>query len=156
MSDRGGSITERHILFALAKKIKQRFSLSTDLINFIKQNLKVQLDQKYEAFLNNPSNPFYEYDILNLLKKDLIPQFYLPANKECPRIQDVIKLADETGSIAAYAYLGDVENSVTGDKNAQRQGRDNNPACNPGCKRGGGPVRQGDDYGQRNCFSEYS
>lgn len=55
-----------------------------------------------------------------MLKGDLVEAFYLPAAEECPPIEDVVKLADEVGCILAYAYLGDVGDSVTGDKKAQK------------------------------------
>ena len=35
-------------------------------------------------------------------------------------MKDVIKLAKEIGAISAYAYLGDVGDSVTGDKKTQK------------------------------------
>ena len=37
-----------------------------------------------------------------------------------PTIEDFIKKAKEMGGIPAYAYLGDVKDSVTGDKKAQK------------------------------------
>ena len=49
-----------------------------------------------------------------------MPRFYIPATDECPDVRDLLALAEEVGAISAYAYLGDVGDSVTGDKRAQR------------------------------------
>ncbi|MEO8411809.1 MAG: hypothetical protein ABI478_14675, partial [Propionivibrio sp.] len=50
----------------------------------------------------------------------LVEQFYIPATDEVPPIKAVAEFADRHGIILAYAYLGDVGNSVTGDKKAQK------------------------------------
>ena len=47
-------------------------------------------------------------------------RFYLDAKEECPDIRDLIALCKETGAVASYAYLGDVGDSVTGDKKPQK------------------------------------
>lgn len=39
---------------------------------------------------------------------------------ECPDVRKVIEFSKEIGAISAYAYLGDVEDSVTGDKKNQK------------------------------------
>jgi len=113
----GGSITERHILFALAKKI---IANKADVVYFLKNDLKIALSKKVEGFLTDKSNPHLEYDLLGVLKSDLVEKFYIPATAECPDVTEVIALAKEVGAIAAYAYLGDVGNSVTGDKKTQK------------------------------------
>ncbi len=113
----GGSITERHILFALAKKIIQN---KPDVVGFLKNDLKIALSEKVEGFLTDKSNPHLEYDLLGVLKSDLVEKFYIDAKEECPDVTEVIALAKEVGAIAAYAYLGDVGNSVTGDKKTQK------------------------------------
>ena len=64
--------------------------------------------------------PFYEYDLLGLLKSAFVPKIYIDATDECPNIRDVVKLAKEVGAVPCYAYLGDVGDSVTGDKKAQK------------------------------------
>jgi len=113
----GGSITERHILFALAKKIIQN---KTDVVGYLKNDLKIALSEKVEGFLTDKSNPYLDYDLLGVLKSDLVEKFYIDATEECPDVTEVIALAKEVGAIAAYAYLGDVGNSVTGDKKTQK------------------------------------
>lgn len=116
----GGSITERHILFALSMKLIERFGRGQKLVDFLKQDLELEFSSKLEGYLLDENNPHYTYDLLGVLKGDLVEAFYLPAAEECPPIEDVVKLADEVGCILAYAYLGDVGDSVTGDKKAQK------------------------------------
>jgi hypothetical protein len=116
----GGTVTERHILFALARKIMTIFSRGNEVIDFLQNKLKIKISKKNLNYLENKENEFYEYDILNVLKSSLLEKFYIDATTECPDVRDVIALANETGSIPAYAYLGDITESVTGDKKAQK------------------------------------
>ncbi len=116
----GGTVTERHILFALSKKIMTLFSRGNEVINFLQNKLKIKISKRNLTYLEDRKNDFYEYDILNVLKNCLLEKFYIDATRECPDVRDVIALADETTSIPAYAYLGDVTESVTGDKKAQK------------------------------------
>jgi predicted metal-dependent phosphoesterase TrpH len=119
-SSKGGTITERHIIFALAKKIMTEFSKGKEIIDFLQNNLKIEISSKNLAYLEDENNDLYAYDILNVLKSTLVERFYIDATTECPDVRDVLTLADETGSISAYAYLGDIAESVTGDKKAQK------------------------------------
>lgn len=118
----GGSVTERHILFALAKKLTSRFTTPADMLNFLENDMKLKLSEKVRSQIadGKKTPQFYEYDILGALKSDLVEKFYIPATDECPDVSEYIDLCRETGAIAAYAYLGDVGNSVTGDKKAQK------------------------------------
>ncbi len=120
MSHDGGSITERHLLFALALKMVQILGRGDKLVRFLKEELKICLNTRVEAFLIDTENTHYVYDLLGVLKSDLVEKFYIPAALECPAVSDVIALCEEIGAISAYAYLGDVEDSVTGDKKAQK------------------------------------
>lgn len=116
----GGTVTERHILFALAQRIMAKFSKGEEVIEFLQNKLKMEISKKNLSYLEDKENDFYAYDILNVLKSDFIELFYVNATTECPDVKDVLALADETGSISAYAYLGDVTKSVTGDKKTQK------------------------------------
>ena len=116
----GGSITERHILFALSLKLISLIGKGQLLIDFLKKQLKLSVSAKVEGFLLDLSNPHYEYDLLGLLKSELVASIYINATDECPDITEIISLSDSIGAVSAYAYLGDVGDSVTGDKKAQR------------------------------------
>jgi len=84
----GGSVTERHILYALAAKISQ--------------------------------NEMPRHFLLAMFKSQLVESFYVDAIDELPHISDFVSLADKLGAVPAYAYLGDVGVSVTGDKRSQK------------------------------------
>ena len=118
----GGSVTERHILFALTHKITARYPTPAQVLDFLCGEMKLDIPQKVRdqiaAGADTPQ--FYEYDILGALKSNMVEKFYVDADEECPLVEDFISMVHENGGIAAYAYLGDVGDSVTGDKKAQK------------------------------------
>lgn len=116
----GGTVTERHIIFALSRKIMAKFSKGREIIDFLQNRLGIEISKKNLAYLEDADNSLYAYDILNVLKSTLVERFYIDATAECPDVRDILALADETGTISAYAYLGDIAESVTGDKKAQK------------------------------------
>ncbi len=115
----GGSITERHLLYALSIKLSERFTEREELIAFLEKDLKLSVSDKIKGYLLDESNPHFLYDLLGVLKADT-EFFYINADEEMPLAEDFILKAKEFGAIPAYAYLGDVGNSVTGDKKAQK------------------------------------
>lgn len=116
----GGSITERHILFTLSLKLITLTGKGRPLVDFLKSKLRLAVSPKAEGYLIDSSNPHYEYDLLGVLKSELVSSIYVNAGDECPDITEIIRFSDSIGAICAYAYLGDVGNSVTGDKRAQK------------------------------------
>lgn len=116
----GGSITERHLSYALSTRLIETFGRGQKLIDFLSEKLSININDKTMAYLSDLNNPYYAYDLLGLLKSDLVGKFYVDATDECPSIEKVLDLSRKTGSICAYPYLGDVVNSVTGDKKAQK------------------------------------
>ncbi|MEA4824869.1 MAG: PHP domain-containing protein [Clostridiaceae bacterium] len=116
----GGSVTERHILCALGENLIAKFGRGAALVAFLRDTLKLSLSEKVTGFLSDAGNIHYDYDLLGLLKAEFVPRFYIPATDECPDVRDVLALSEEVGAISAYAYLGDVGDSVTGDKRAQK------------------------------------
>lgn len=115
----GGSITERHLLFALAKKLGERFTDRNELIDFLTNDLDLAVSDKLKGYILDEENPHFLYDLLGVLKADT-KFFYIDADEEMPDCAEFIKVAKSFGAIPAYAYLGDVGNSVTGDKKAQK------------------------------------
>ncbi|MDO4572668.1 MAG: PHP domain-containing protein [Clostridia bacterium] len=85
----GGTVTERHLMLALARALRPGLGL------------------------------LEEYDMVGALKKACIPEVYIPAGGECPSLEEITAFAADIGAILCYAYLGDVTESVTGDKRAQ-------------------------------------
>lgn len=115
----GGSVTERHLLYALAVKLDKKFGRTENLINFLQNDLNLKVSDKIKGFLLDAENEHFLYDLLGVLKADTA-FFYIDADEEMPVAEDFVKKAKELGAIPAYAYLGDVGDSVTGDKKAQK------------------------------------
>lgn len=118
--EEGGSVTERHILFALALKLTTRFGTGNTLLSFLKDNFLLRLDPQIEKRLLNSDNKFYSYDLLGALKSALLERIYIDAKAECLNIRGILTFAQSIGAIAAYPYLGDITLSVTGDKKSQK------------------------------------
>ncbi len=115
----GGSITERHLLYALALKLDQKFGRTQALIDFIENDLQLAVSEKVKGFLLDQNNEHFLYDLLGVLKADTA-FFYIVADEELPVAEDFVNKALSLGAIPAYPYLGDVGDSVTGDKKAQK------------------------------------
>jgi len=120
MLKHGGSITERHILFALSQKLISRFGKGGAIVDFLKHRLGLKFSAKVEACLMDEDNQLYDYDLLGALKSDFIDLIYVDATTECPDVREVTAFSDDIGAISAYQYLGDVTLSVTGDKKTQK------------------------------------
>jgi hypothetical protein len=117
----GGTLTERHILYALSLKLIETCGPGAPLVDFVEGPLSLPLAGSLRERLLDPGNPHYAYDLLGAFKSQLVPEFFLPSgHDECPSVFDVVRVANENGAIPAYAYLGDVGESVTGDKKAER------------------------------------
>jgi predicted metal-dependent phosphoesterase TrpH len=114
-----GTVTERHILYALSLRLIQTCGRGRTLVEYLEQTLRLPLVPKVRALLLDPANPYYSYDLLGALKSDLVEAFYEEARAECPDVREVLAFAHRIGAISAYAYLGDIRESVTGDKKAQ-------------------------------------
>ncbi len=119
-ADKGGSVTERHLSSALAYAMLDKIGQGQKLVDFIKDTMQLPLSSKIEKYLLDAENPHAMYDLLGWIKSTLIARFYIPATDECPDVRDVLALSERVGAISAYAYLGDVGDSVTGDKRAQK------------------------------------
>lgn len=115
----GGSVTERHLLYALSKKIVD-VKGRENTASFVTDVMGIALAEKQKAQLTDPDNPHFLYDLLGVMKARLVEKIYVPATDECLHLSEVVKLADEVGAILCYPYLGDVGESPTGDKKAQK------------------------------------
>lgn len=117
----GGSITERHILYAFAKKIIQKVGKGEKLILFLKDNLGIELSVKIENLLLDENNQFYLYDLLGILKSSFLDKIFIqPDYEECISVYEAVRFSNSINTIPAYAYLGDVTDSPTGDKRAEK------------------------------------
>ncbi len=120
-SDFGGEVTERHILFALSKKMIKKAGKGEELIALLSGKLKIPLNEKQRAYLEDNQNEFYEYDLLNILKSRFTSGIYIDAERdEIVPVCETVAFIKKIGAIPTYCYLGDVEVSPTGDKRAQK------------------------------------
>ena len=120
MAHEGGGVTERHLLFAVAKKMVARFGRGQAVLDFLQNTLGITVGGATRTFLLDAANAIYDYDLLNVLKAQLVEQFFIPATSEAVPIQAVADFCAAHGIVLAYAYLGDVGDSVTGDKKTQK------------------------------------
>jgi hypothetical protein len=119
--DCGGGITERHLLAAVAEVFIKRYGKGPALVSALADKLGVTPPPKIGALLSEGENVHYLYDLLGILKSAFLPRIFIqPGEKECLPAQEVTAFADSIGAIPAYAYLGDVGESPTGDKKAER------------------------------------
>lgn len=86
----GGSVTERHLLFALAKKVIP--------------------DGSEEE----------QYKLLGKYKAGLIHEVYIEPTDELMSLDEAIAFAKDVDAILCYPYLGDVTESPTSDKKAAK------------------------------------
>jgi len=116
----GGTITERHILYALAGKILDKVAKGPTVPTFLYDNFGIKVTGSNLSKLNNPDTLWYQYYLLGELKANFVEKFYIDATDELPSYKDFITLGKSLGAIPAYPYLGDVQDSVTGDKKSQK------------------------------------
>ncbi len=120
MGSEGGTVTERHILYAVVLRIADRIGRGADTVAFLREKAGITVGGKLEEYLSDNDNPHYDYDLLGALKSSLLPRFYInPDSSECLPVKKVVDFALSVKGIPAYAYLGDVGESPTGDKKAQ-------------------------------------
>ena len=119
MARDGGGVTERHLLFALSKKLVKKYGKGQPLLDAL-TGFGISLSEKQKAQLLDTAYPFYEYDMLGMFKGGFIERIYVPADKECPLLSEIVGKCREIDAYLCYAYLGDIGESVTGDKKAQK------------------------------------
>lgn len=115
----GGSVTERHLLYALSLKIIEKVGRE-NVLSFLKNELKVTPSAKVEAWLQDTGSEHFTYDVLGVMKSELNARTYIPADDEMMTLAEAVDFANDIGATLCYAYLGDVGVSATGDKKAQK------------------------------------
>ena len=119
LAHENGGVTERHLMYALAIKLVKQVGKGAAMVKKLAE-MGVNLSSKQEAQMMDTAYPFYEYDLLGILKSAFVPQIFIDATAECPKLKDMVKLCADVDAYLCYAYLGDVGDSVTGDKKAQK------------------------------------
>ena len=119
MAQENGGVTERHLMYALAIKLVKEVGKGQAMVKKL-SDMGISLSSKQETQMLDTEYPFYEYDLLGILKSAFVPQIFIDATDECPKLKDMVKLCRDVDAYLCYAYLGDVGDSVTGDKKAQK------------------------------------
>ena len=114
-----GGVTERHLMYALAIRLVQQVGKGEAMVKKLAE-MGMTLSAKQTEQMMDTVYPFYEYDLLGILKGTFVPQIFVDATDECPKLKDMVALCQEIDAYLCYAYLGDVGDSVTGDKKAQK------------------------------------
>jgi len=114
-----GGVTERHLMYALALRLIKDAGRGEKMVEKL-SSMGLSLSEKQKQQMLDTTYPFYAYDLLGILKSAFVPQIFIPATDECPKLPQVVALCKEVDAYLCYAYLGDVGDSVTGDKKAQK------------------------------------
>ena len=120
-SAEGGGVTERHLLAAVAARMIGGYGRGTKLLEGLAKDFAIVPSPKLAALIADPANEMIVFDLLGLLKSGFLDRiFEQPGEEECPAAAAVVAYAASIGAIPAYAYLGDVGESPTGDKKAEK------------------------------------
>ena len=119
MASENGGVTERHLMYALAVKLVEQVGKGESMVKKL-ADMGLALSSKQEAQMLDTEYPFYEYDLLGILKSAFVPKVFIDATDECPKLKNMVQLCIDVDAYLCYAYLGDVGDSVTGDKKAQK------------------------------------
>jgi hypothetical protein len=121
MSREGGGVTERHLLAAVAARLIARYGRGEALLSGLEQGFGIVPQKKIASLIAEPENSMLTYDLLGVLKAGFLDKvFEQPGEAECPPAESVVAFARSIGAVPAYAYLGDVGESPTGDKKAEK------------------------------------
>lgn len=116
----GGSITERHVMAAVARRLIAEYDQGPALVGALVARLGIEPPAKLAVLLGDETNPHYLFDLLGLLKTDFLPDVFIQSDEsECIPAEEAVAFARSIEGIPAYAYLGDVGDSPTGDKKAE-------------------------------------
>lgn len=121
MEGEGGGITERHLCYAVATRLTERHGIGPALVAALEKDLGLPVPAKVTGLISDPSNQIALYDLVNILKTDFLARIFVqPDGEECLPVEQAVSFAKKIGAIPAYAYLGDVGESPTGDKKAEK------------------------------------
>ncbi|MBE5759875.1 MAG: PHP domain-containing protein [Clostridiales bacterium] len=120
MAHDGGGVTERHILFALTHKLMEKYTTGEAMLSFFEDDMGITVKESAKKLILDRDCPIYDYDVLNLLKSEFVAKMFVPATDELVDVKEAVRFAKEIGAIPSICYLGDVGDSVTGDKKAQK------------------------------------
>jgi hypothetical protein len=117
----GGGITERHLLAAAALRMIGGYGRGRGLLDGLAKDFGIVPGPRIAALVADTTNEMIVFDLLGILKSGFLDRIYeQPGEEECPPAAEVVAFAASIGAIPAYAYLGDVGESPTGDKKAEK------------------------------------
>lgn len=115
-----GSITERHLMYALSVRLREITGGDQRLLEVLRNQLGVAVPGKLAPLLIDPTNPHAIYDLIGVLKSAFVERIFIqPDSTECVPVVQAVAFGNRVGAIPVYAYLGDVGESPTGDKKAE-------------------------------------
>lgn len=115
-----GSITERHLMYALSVRLRETTGGDQRLLEVLRNQLGVAVPAKLAPLLIDPMNPHAIYDLIGVLKSAFVERIFIqPDSSECLPVAQAVAFGNRVGAIPVYAYLGDVGESPTGDKKAE-------------------------------------
>lgn len=115
-----GSITERHLMCALAQRLLAISGDGERLLALLRGPLSLAISAKLAPLLADPANPHRVYDMIGVLKSSFLDRIFIqPNGDECVPVARAVEFGNRVGAIPVYAYLGDVGESPTGDKKAE-------------------------------------
>ena len=85
MAKEDGGVTERHLMYALAIKLTQTVGKGEAMLQKL-EAMGLSLSDKQKAQMLDTEYPFYEYDLLGILKSAFVPQIFIDATNECPKL----------------------------------------------------------------------
>lgn len=105
----GGSVTERHILYALALQMIEKYGQGSGVVEFVERELSITLTEKAKGYLMDAENDIYAYDLTNVLKGYFSKAMYVEAEiEETPDVKTVLPFLNRIGCIPTYIYIGDI------------------------------------------------
>ncbi len=108
-------------MYAVAAVIVEKAGRGRPLLHYLRDSIGIAPSARVSEYLADPSNEMLLFDLLGVLKSSFIERVYIqPDSSECIPVRDVVRFADEVGGIPTYPYLGDVTDSPTGDKKAEK------------------------------------
>ena len=121
MARNGGSVTERHILYALSLRLIKEAGQGENMVRFLKNKFGIEAKGKIKTLLEDGKNPHYPWDLLGLLKSSFNDKIFIqPDEAECPPVEKATAFASSINAVPSYAYLGDIGESPTGDKKPEK------------------------------------
>ena len=80
----GGGVTERHLMYALALAMVKQNGKGQSMVDYL-QSIGLNLSDKQKAQMLDTEYPFYEYDLLGLLKSAFVPKIYIGRHRRMPQ-----------------------------------------------------------------------